>query len=148
MTHRGAPGLHRETASLIGGSRGVKSTEKIWEKHREDLACRSPERERGREGGWHWPGRAMTRRGAPGLYRGTSRIRNSAPLGPYKRTKPKALRWSQGGRLSFMSEVPLYQRTASLVESSNPSVSRQVERLGVIGSDHRVTSLIGNSNLP
>jgi hypothetical protein len=30
-------------------------------------------------------------------YRGTSLIRNSAPLGPYSRTMPRALWWSYGG---------------------------------------------------
>ena len=30
-------------------------------------------------------------------YRGTSLIKNSAPLGPYSRTVPRALRWSWGG---------------------------------------------------
>ena len=30
----------------------------------------------------------------PLRYRGTSLIRNSAPLGPYSRTMPRALRWS------------------------------------------------------
>ena len=35
-------------------------------------------------------------------------IRNSAPLGPYSRTMPRAL-WSPwGGGLFLMSEVPLY----------------------------------------
>ena len=30
------------------------------------------------------------------------------PLGPYSRTMPKALRWSEGGVLFLMIEVPLY----------------------------------------
>jgi hypothetical protein len=34
-------------------------------------------------------------------YRGTSLIRNSAPLGPYSRTKHRALWWPGGGR-SFL----------------------------------------------
>ena len=37
--------------------------------------------------------------GAPLLYRGTSLTRNSFLLGPYSRTMPRALRWSQGGGL-------------------------------------------------
>ena len=41
------------------------------------------------------------------LYRGTSLIRNSTPLGPYSKTVPRALRWSYEGGLSLMSEVPL-----------------------------------------
>jgi len=41
-------------------------------------------------------------------YRGTSRIRNSAPLGPYRRTMPRAL-GLRGGVLFLLSEVPLYQ---------------------------------------
>ena len=41
------------------------------------------------------------------LYRGTSLIRNSAPLGPYSRTMPGALWWSYGGGLFLMSEAPL-----------------------------------------
>ena len=40
-------------------------------------------------------------------YRGTSLIRNSAPLGPYSRTMPRALWWSEGGGLFLMIEVPL-----------------------------------------
>ena len=40
-------------------------------------------------------------------YRGTSLIRNSTPLEPYSRNMPRALRWSQGGGLFLMSEVPL-----------------------------------------
>ena len=41
------------------------------------------------------------------LYRGTSLIRNGLPLGPYSRTRPRALWWSQGGGQFLMSEVPL-----------------------------------------
>jgi len=45
----------------------------------------------------HKPGNidpvAFTRCTTP-LYRGTSLIRNSAPLGPYSRTMPRALWWS------------------------------------------------------
>ena len=40
--------------------------------------------------------------------RGTSLIRNSAPLAPYSRNMPRALWWSWGGLLFLMSEVPLY----------------------------------------
>jgi len=36
-------------------------------------------------------------------YRGTSLIRNRAPLGPYSRTMPRAI----GGGRFLMSEVPL-----------------------------------------
>ena len=43
------------------------------------------------------------------LYRGTSLIRNSAPLGIYKRNMPRALWWPLGGLL--MSEVSLYLGT-------------------------------------
>jgi hypothetical protein len=46
--------------------------------------------------------------GVSGPYRDTLLIRNSAPLGPYSRTMPRALWWSQGGGLFHMSEVPLY----------------------------------------
>jgi len=45
--------------------------------------------------------------GVPVAYRGTSLTRNSAPLGPYSRTMPRALWWSEGGGLFLMSEVPL-----------------------------------------
>jgi len=41
------------------------------------------------------------------FYRGTSLIRNSTPLKPYRRTMPRALGWSQGFRGFLMSEVPL-----------------------------------------
>ena len=43
-----------------------------------------------------------------GLYRGTSLIRNSAPLGPYSRTMLRALWWYWGEGLSFMSAISLY----------------------------------------
>ena len=41
------------------------------------------------------------------LYRGTSLIRNTPLLEPYRRTIPRALWWSQVGGLFLMSEVPL-----------------------------------------
>jgi hypothetical protein len=41
-------------------------------------------------------------------YRGTSLLRNSAPLAPYSRTMARALWWSWGGVLILMSEEPLY----------------------------------------
>jgi len=41
-------------------------------------------------------------------YTGTSLMRNSAPLGPYGRTLPRALCWFQGSVLFLISEVPLY----------------------------------------
>ena len=41
-------------------------------------------------------------------YRGTSLIRNRAPLGPYSRNMSRALWWPSGGGLFLMSEVPLY----------------------------------------
>ena len=47
------------------------------------------------------------------LLQGTSLIRESAPLGPYSRTMPRALWWSEGGGLILTSEVSLY-RGASL----------------------------------
>ena len=40
-------------------------------------------------------------------YRGTSLMKNSAPLGPYNRTMPRALRWAQGRGLFLRSEVTL-----------------------------------------
>ena len=42
-------------------------------------------------------------------YRGTSLIRNCAPLGPYSRIMPRALWWPSGGGRFIMSEVPLYR---------------------------------------
>ena len=41
------------------------------------------------------------------VYRGNSLIRNNLPLGPYSRPMPWALRWSWGGGLFLMNEVPL-----------------------------------------
>jgi hypothetical protein len=41
-------------------------------------------------------------------YRGTSLVRNRHPVGPYSRNMPRALRRSQEGGLSLMSEVSLY----------------------------------------
>ena len=46
------------------------------------------------------------------IYKGTSLIRNSAPLGPYSR----ALWWSQGGGLFLMSEVPLSQELRNAMD--------------------------------
>ena len=45
------------------------------------------------------------------LHRGTSLIRNCNFLGPYRRTIPRVLRWSQGVWLFLMSEVPLEQES-------------------------------------
>ena len=42
-----------------------------------------------------------------GRYRGTSIIREIAPLGPYTRTMPRVPWWPQGRGLFLMSEVPL-----------------------------------------
>ena len=47
---------------------------------------------------------------ADGPYRSTSLIRNSAPIGPYSRTMPRALWWSLAEVLFLRSEVPLYMR--------------------------------------
>jgi len=61
--------------------------------------------------------------------RGTSLIRNSARLGPYSSTIPRALWWSLGrvlffwslgGVLFFMSEVPLSARSRSPGPDSCP----------------------------
>ena len=40
-------------------------------------------------------------------YRGTSVIRNTPLLGPYRRTIPSVILWSKGGGLFLMSEVLL-----------------------------------------
>jgi len=53
-----------------------------------------------RAGGYCWQ--------MPYAHRGTLLIRNSALLGPYSRTMHETLRWSWGGELFLMSEVPLY----------------------------------------
>jgi len=50
-------------------------------------------------------------------YRGSSPMRNSAPLGPYSRTMPTALWWPLGGGLFLMSEVPLYSKVYGLSTS-------------------------------
>ena len=42
------------------------------------------------------------------MYRGTSLIRNSRPLGPYSKTLHRALWWPLWGGVVLMSEVPLY----------------------------------------
>ena len=48
-------------------------------------------------------------------YRGASLIRNSAPIGPFSRAMPRALRWSWGGWAFLMSEVPLDQPPETLL---------------------------------
>jgi len=62
-------------------------------------------------------------------YRGTSLIRNRAPLGPYSRTMPMALWKPWGGGLFLMSEVPLYKRPLARAqpraESGSASFSRE-----------------------
>ena len=50
------------------------------------------------------------------VYRGTSLIRNSAPLGPYSRSMPRAPWWSYGGGLFLMSVVPLHHDTDSVLD--------------------------------
>ena len=66
-----------------------------------------------RQGHLTWEGKV--RSGATRLrlrykpYRATSPIRNSAPVGPYSGTMPRALWWSRRGPRFLMSEVPLYQ---------------------------------------
>jgi len=52
-------------------------------------------------------------------YRGTSPIRNSAPIGPYSRTMPRTMWKPWGVWLLLMSEVPLY-RGISLTRNSHP----------------------------
>ena len=44
---------------------------------------------------------------AKGIYRGTSLIRNSPPVGHYSRTTSRALAWPYGGGGVLMSEVVL-----------------------------------------
>ena len=41
-----------------------------------------------------WPGQERMRLPEKNIYRGTSLIRNSNPLGPYSRVMPRALWWS------------------------------------------------------
>ena len=53
------------------------------------------------------------------LYRGTSPLRNRAPLEPYRRTMPRALWWSQRGRF-LMKKVTLYmERNAFSLSSTS-----------------------------
>ena len=46
--------------------------------------------------------------------KGTSLIRNSAPLGPYSRPIPRIFWRSWGGRRFIMSKVPLYRAYSNL----------------------------------
>ena len=65
-------------------------------------------------------------------YRGTSLIRNRAPLESYSRTLPRALWWSyEGGRL-FVSEVPLYGDT----ERRNWAPTIYLQRVQPLSSKH------------
>ena len=43
-------------------------------------------------------------------YRGTSIVRNSAPLGPYSKNMPRPLWRPEGGGVFLMSEVALYSQ--------------------------------------
>jgi len=65
-------------------------------------------------------------------YRGTSLIKNNPLLGPYSRTMNRALWWSWGKGLFFMSEVFLH---TSVEEHARPDMLR-----------HKGISLIRNSN--
>ena len=63
----------------------------------------------------HWAKNLRVPRGTEGHRvrkragcRGSSLIRNTPLLGPYSRTIPRVLRWSWGGGLFLMSEVPLW----------------------------------------
>ena len=57
----------------------------------------------------------MSRLHALATYRGTSLTGDRVLIGPYSRTMPRALRWSNGGlrgvMLFLVSEVPLYPPT-------------------------------------
>ena len=53
-------------------------------------------------------------------YKSTLLTRNSAPLGPYSRTKHRALWWPLGGWLFLMSEVPLY--TLTRIRKTDPAL--------------------------
>ena len=89
-------------------------------------------------------------------YRGISLIRNRPPLGPYSRNMPRAIRWSKGGGLFLLSEVPLY--LAGLVACSRcPRCTQQYDYKGIssttrkwiihrpCGSQYTGTSLITHS---
>ena len=63
--------------------------------------------------------------------RGASLIRNSAPLGPYSRTMPRALKWSQGEELILMSEVLLWFWLDTLKNRADAHRDNKPAALGV-----------------
>ena len=69
-----------------------RERERERESERERERARERERERERE-----TGSAMNECACRHRYRGTSHIRNSAPIGPYSRTMPRALWWPLWG---------------------------------------------------
>jgi hypothetical protein len=84
--------------------------------------------------GFRSQGLALPRRPAPGVdfgvYRGTSLIRNSTPLGHYGRTMPRALWWCQGCVLFLMSEVPRQSFRAYSVGLRGSSLGCSAQRRG------------------
>ena len=70
-------------------------------------------------------------------YRGTSLMRNSAPLGPCSRTMHMVIWWFQGVGLFLMSEVPLYNlhpTPHTLHLTANPSQEGSAVHLGASDS--------------
>jgi len=67
-------------------------------------------------------------------YRGTSLVRNSAPLGPYSTTVPRALR----GLPFLMSEVPLYEPARPVWRSERQLV---ILKLAVNGTQSKWQTL-------
>jgi hypothetical protein len=75
-------------------------------------------------------------------YGGTSLMRNTPLLGPYSRTIPRVLWWSQVEGLFLMSEVPLYGGTFKTCSDRNGSsaVRPAVVNLTGKGDDFKLAS--------
>jgi len=64
-------------------------------------------------------------------YRGTSLIRNSGRLGPYRRTMLRALWQSCGGGQFLVSKVPLYMEARLSCGHAKLSVAKSRARVGL-----------------
>jgi hypothetical protein len=53
-----------------------------------------------------FPFEAQGKQPVPGHYRGTSLIRNGAPIGPYRRTEHRTLWWPKWGWQFLMARYP------------------------------------------
>ena len=81
------------------------------------------------------------------FYRGTSPVRKRLPSGPSSRDMPRALRWSYGGGLFVISEVPLY-RTLCFAGHGRWMVSLMRLHVPLLWSHHLLQGYLAHEKHP